>query len=132
MTTANQGQMTTQQQGSQFFWPLVDVKENEREICVHAELPGLRKEDIDINVDRGFITISGQRQQESREEKDQWKRVERSYGSFKRSFRLPEGADVDKISATCEHGVLKVVIPKNMQQTPQQRKITVVRAWVRW
>lgn len=120
------GQLTTRPEGQATWWPSVDVKETKDKILVHAELPGLRKEDININVDNGMLQISGERKAEKKEENERWHRVERSYGSFYRSFRLPEEAVADKITARCDNGVLTVEVPKTARpERPQAKRITV-------
>jgi HSP20 family protein len=107
------------------FWPLVDVKESDKAITMHAELPGMRKEDINIHVEGNMLHISGQRSQEKKQENENWRRVERSYGSFRRSFRLPEGVKEDNIKAMCKDGVLEVVVPKPATPKAVPKKVTV-------
>jgi len=81
----------------------------------------MRKEDIDIRLhDNRVLSISGERRAERTEQGERWHRTERSYGSFHRAFRLPENADLDKISAACEHGVLTVTVPK--KPTPPEKE----------
>lgn len=118
-------QQQPQQQQRAWFWPAVDVKESDTAITVHAELPGLRKEDVDISVDNGIITISGQRQQEQKQENDRWHRVERQYGQFKRSFRLPEGTKEEEITASVQDGLLRVNIPKHDAAMKRSRKVSI-------
>ena len=107
------------------WFPVVDIKENDGAIMVHAELPGLKKEDINISVDKGVLNISGKREFEKKEENDKWHRVERSYGSFHRSFRLPENVKESDIAAVCNDGVLTVTIPKDKKPEPSVRRITI-------
>jgi HSP20 family protein len=109
---ASSGALVASRERPQLFWPLVDVKDSDSAITVHAELPGLRKEDINIHVENNTLHISGERSQEKKEENERWHRVERSFGSFRRSFRLPEGVKEDEIKASCKDGVLEVVVPK--------------------
>eukprot|EP00698_Gefionella_okellyi_P023863 TRINITY_DN826_c0_g2_i1.p1 TRINITY_DN826_c0_g2~~TRINITY_DN826_c0_g2_i1.p1 ORF type:complete len:199 (+),score=24.28 TRINITY_DN826_c0_g2_i1:89-598(+) len=109
-----------------FFWPSVDVKENENALTVHAELPGMKKEDININLDNNVLTISGQRSQEKVEDNERVHRVERSYGSFKRSFALPKNLKEDQIKASYNDGVLSVEIPKAAPRAkPEAKRIAV-------
>ena len=92
------------------FWaPQIEVTENDGQLKVRADLPGLKKEDIDIELRDDSIIISGERKQESKEEREGYFRSERSYGSFYRSIPLPEGADRDKATASFENGVLDYV-----------------------
>ncbi len=93
------------------FWaPEIEVTENDGQLKVRADLPGLKKEDIDIELRDDSIIISGERKQESKEEREGYFRSERSYGSFYRSIPLPEGADRDKATASFENGVLEVAV----------------------
>lgn len=107
------------------FWPSVDIKENDNAITVNAELPGMKKEDINISVENGVLTISGERSQEKKEESEKYHRVERSYGSFRRSFALPENVKEADIKASYSDGVLKVDVPKSPVTKPESKKITV-------
>lgn len=107
------------------WFPVVDIKETDNAVVLHAELPGLRKEDINIHVDKGVLHVSGKREFEKKEENEKWHRVERSYGSFHRSFRLPENVKESDIAANCENGVLTVTVPKEKKQEPAVRRIAV-------
>jgi HSP20 family protein len=103
--------------------PAVDIKEETDRFVIHADLPGVDPKDIDITMEGGMLTIKGERQSESREETDGYKRVERVAGTFYRRFSLPDTADADRIGAKGKNGVLEVIIPK--QEKVQPRKITV-------
>jgi HSP20 family protein len=112
--------------GATGWQPSVDVREDPKELRLGVELPGIRPEDIEITVENGVLTIRGEKRDERREEDEQEGRyhlIERSYGSFMRSFQLPQGLDEDSISADFEHGVLQVRIPK--AALPQPRKIQI-------
>eukprot|EP00884_Botryococcus_braunii_P001136 jgi/Botrbrau1/11022/Bobra.101_1s0020.1 len=90
-----------------------DVKETETAFELHVDAPGLTKEDVKVALDKdGVLTISGERQTVSEESKDNFKRVERVFGTFTRRFQVPEGVEKDKISAKVENGVLRVELPK--------------------
>lgn len=93
--------------------PLVDISEDDKEYVVKAEIPEMKKEDIKINVHDDVLTVSGERKYEKEEKGKKYHRVERAYGSFMRSFALPENADGSKISADYKDGVLKVHLPKS-------------------
>ena len=95
--------------------PLVDISEDDKEYIVKAEIPEMKKEDIKINVHDDVLTVSGERKYEKEEKGKKYHRVERAYGSFMRSFALPENADGSKISAEYKDGVLKVHLPKSEQ-----------------
>ncbi len=103
--------------------PAVDIKEDSGCFTITADLPGVAPKDIEIHAENGMLTISGDRESEKKEEKQGYKRIERSYGSFFRRFTLPDTADTDKISAKGENGVLTVTIPKRVEIQP--RKISV-------
>jgi HSP20 family protein len=104
--------------------PSVDVSETETEILFTAELPGFEKDGIDISVNDGRLSISGERQfTEEKEAKHH--RVERWYGKFYRSFLLPKSADAEKISANLKNGVLTVTLPKKEEAKPRQIPVSV-------
>ena len=92
--------------------PSVDITERDGTLLVSAEIPGLKKEDVDVDISNGVLTLSGKREFEHDETKDNVHRIERSYGSFRRSFTLPSDADASKASAEFTDGVLRVSIPK--------------------
>jgi HSP20 family protein len=93
--------------------PAVDITEDNKEWLIKADLPEVKKEDVKVTVENGVLSITGERKFEKEEKGRQYRRVERSYGSFFRSFTLPDGADGDKVSAEFKDGVLKVRLPKN-------------------
>lgn len=110
------------------FWaPQIDVFERGQELVVHADLPGLRQEDVKINVDQGVLTISGQRseEQERKDERGSVYHRERNFGSFQRSIALPEGTDSDQIRASFENGVLEVTAPLPPQAQKRGREIPI-------
>lgn len=103
--------------------PAVDIKEESDRFVLHADIPGVKPEEIDINMEDGVLTIKGEKESETKSEKDGYKRVERSCGSFYRRFSLPDTADAEAIVAKSKHGVLEVVIPKRESVKP--KKISV-------
>lgn len=92
--------------------PLVDIFEDDESIVLRAELPGVKKEDIILDVSNGVLTLSGKKQFRHEEQCENYHMMERQYGTFRRSFSLPDIVDVDKIDAKYERGVLEVVLPK--------------------
>jgi len=94
------------------FSPSVDIEEKEKEFRIIAELPGLSKEEITINIKDNLLSISGEKKQEKKTEDENYHRTERIFGSFQRTFRLPEYADQDNIAAEYKNGILNVSIPK--------------------
>jgi len=105
--------------------PLADITEDDREYVIKAELPELRKEDVKVTVENGVLTMSGERKFEKEEKKKKYHRVERGYGSFVRTFALPEDADADKIKAEFKHGVLEIHLPKNEKAKPKHIEVHV-------
>lgn len=105
------------------FSPAVDVVEKDGAYLLKAEVPGLAPEDIDLQVESNVLSLRGERKYENEEERGGYRRLERSYGSFTRSFVLPEGTNVDAIEAKVEHGILTVTIPK--VQAAVARKVEV-------
>jgi len=103
--------------------PAVDVKETDTAFVIAADIPGVDPKDIDVHMENGLLTIKGQRESEKKEEREGYKRIERSYGSFYRRFSLPDTANADKINAKSKNGVLEVTIPKHDKVQP--RKIAV-------
>ena len=102
--------------------PSVDVIEREDDYLLKADLPGVDRKDIEIVFEEGALTLKGERSDNAESDHDGYKRVERSYGAFHRSFRMPENIDADNITAKSEHGVLEVRVPK---QEKAQKKIEV-------
>jgi len=103
--------------------PSVDISENEKEFTLLADIPGVNPDEIDISMEKGVLTIKGERSSENVEEGENFRRVERQSGQFYRRFTLPDSADAEKIEAKSEHGVLKITIPK--QEVAVSRKIEV-------
>ncbi len=99
--------------------PLVDVFEDEKEYVIKAELPEIKKEDVQVRIENGMLTISGDRHFEKEEKGKKYHRVERAYGSFERSFMLPDACKADEMSAKYKDGMLTLHIPKSKESTPQ-------------
>ena len=100
--------------------PRVDVKEEDKRFVILADVPGVDPKDIEVSMDKGILTIRGERKSEVREQNGKLTRVERSYGAFYRRFALPDSADAEGISATGKHGVLEISIPKKPETTPRR------------
>jgi HSP20 family protein len=103
--------------------PHIEVEQRGGDLVVRADLPGLTAEDINVSVDRGRLTISGERRQENREERKGFIRSEVGYGTFYRTIPLPEGADENRVAATFRNGVLEITIP--LSEREQGRKVQV-------
>jgi len=107
------------------WFPSVDVSETKNDLIVKAELPGIDPKDIDISLNDGYLTIKGERKQEKEEKEENYHFIERSYGSFTRSVRLPNEVQRDKISASYKNGILKVTLPKSEEAKKKEVKIKV-------
>jgi len=105
------------------FTPAVDVVEQEKAYVLRAEIPGIAPNEIDVQVENDVLTLRGERKHEDQVERDGYRRVERSYGSFSRSFVLPKGTNVDAIEARAENGVLSVSIPKVQAATARRVEV---------
>jgi HSP20 family protein len=102
------------------FTPRFDVKETKDAYVLKADLPGLKDDDVDVSLNGNTLTISGRREEEHKEEGEQYYTMERSYGSFARRFSLPEGVDGEHISADLKNGVLTVHLPKRPEAQPKK------------
>eukprot|EP01120_Amphizonella_sp_Union-15-10_P006803 TRINITY_DN2237_c0_g1_i3.p1 TRINITY_DN2237_c0_g1~~TRINITY_DN2237_c0_g1_i3.p1 ORF type:complete len:143 (-),score=24.01 TRINITY_DN2237_c0_g1_i3:22-450(-) len=101
----------------------VDVSEDDKAIYIHAELPGVKKEDIKIDVHDGYLKISGEKTHQHKKEGVKYYRLERSYGKFERSFQLPENVKGDNVQAAFKDGILDVTIPKPEPKKPSSIQI---------
>ncbi|WP_234571500.1 Hsp20/alpha crystallin family protein [Rhodohalobacter sp. 614A] len=105
------------------FAPSIDISETDKQYLIDVELPGISKEDIDLNIENNTLTISGERKFEKKEDGKQYHRVESHYGSFSRSFTLPDNVKTDSINATYNNGILNITVDKSEQQMKKQIKI---------
>jgi HSP20 family protein len=105
--------------------PSVDIVKEGDDIVVKAELPGIKKEDIDVSLTKDTITISGEKKKEEKIEKKDYYSLERSYGSFKRSFSLPAEVQTEKASAKFKDGVLEIRIPKTEEAKKKEKKVVI-------
>jgi HSP20 family protein len=106
----------------------LDIRENDKEIVFEAELPGIDEKDVQVSVRDGVLSLKGEKKSERDEKKDTYHLVERSYGSFERSFTLPDSADQDKIAANFNKGVLRIVVPKRAEAVKAEKKIPIGKA----
>ena len=105
--------------------PSVDVTEDKDNVVIKAEMPGLNKDDVKISVQDNVLTLKGEKKQESEEKESDYHRVERSYGSFCRSFQLPTTVKTDKIKANYKDGVLSITLPKTEEVKPKEIPISI-------
>jgi HSP20 family protein len=103
--------------------PSVDIYETENAIIMNAEVPGIDEKDIDIKIEDNTLTVSGERKFEKETKEENYHRIERSYGSFYRSFTIPRNVDQDKIKAEHDNGVLKITLPKKLESKPKTVKV---------
>jgi HSP20 family protein len=106
--------------------PLVDISEDEKEYVIKAELPEVRKEDVKVTAEKGILTIMGERKFEKEDNGKRYHRVERAYGSFGRTFSLPDDASPTKVSAEFKDGMLTVHLTKDEKAKPQHVEVKVV------
>jgi HSP20 family protein len=107
------------------FNPAVDVYEDEHNVSLKIEVPGIEEKDLDISVENNTLTVHGERKFEKEEKEENFRRVERQYGSFTRSFTLPQTVDSENVSANYDKGVLKISLPKKAEAKPKQIKVNV-------
>jgi len=105
--------------------PKVDIFEEGDNFVVKAEIPGMKKEEIEVNLTDDMVTISGEKKKEEKVEKKDYYRFERSFGSFSRSFRLPKDVQSDKAKATFKDGVLELKVPKTEEAKKKEKKVPI-------
>jgi HSP20 family protein len=107
------------------FAPPVDIYEDEHNITLKMEVPGIEEKDIDVRIEGNTLTVHGERKLEKDEKEENYRRIERQYGSFTRSFTLPSSVDPGQVSAHYDKGVLKINLAKKAEAKPQQIKVSV-------
>jgi HSP20 family protein len=107
------------------FAPPVDVYEDEHNVTLKIEVPGIDEKDIDVRIENNTLTVHGERKFEKEEKEENYRRVERQYGSFTRSFTLPTSVDPENVQANYEKGVLKIKLAKKAEAKPKQIKVNV-------
>ena len=107
------------------FAPPVDVYEDEHNITLKIEVPGIDEKDIDVRLENNTLTVHGERKFEKEEKEENYRRVERQYGSFTRTFTLPNTVDAENVTANYDKGVLKVQLAKKSEAKPKQIKVNV-------
>lgn len=109
------------------FFPSMDVSENEKEVTVTAEIPGMDEKDIQVTYHKGVLAISGEKRDDRQEKASRYHRIERTYGSFRREVSLPCEVEEDKITATFKKGVITVVLPKSARPEVLGKRISVTK-----
>ena len=107
------------------FAPAVDVYEDEHNVTLKIEVPGIDEKDIDVRIENNTLAVHGERKFEKEEKEENFRRVERQYGSFTRSFTLPSTVDPEQVTATYDKGVLKIKLAKKAEAKPKQIKVNV-------
>src|SRR6201998_1936194 len=107
------------------FAPPVDVYEDEHNVVLKVEVPGIDEKDIDVRVENNVLTVHGERKVEKEEKEENFRRIERQYGSFTRTFTLPSTVDTENVQANYDKGVLKINLPKKAEAKPKQIKVNV-------
>src|SRR5688500_2139446 len=105
------------------WMPRVDIKEEDDRFVIFADIPGVDPKDIEIHMDKGILSIRGERSSEAREDNQRFSRVERTHGVFYRRFALPDSANPEGIGATGRHGVLEITIPMKPETTPRRIQV---------
>jgi len=118
-----EGEQETLAMGS--FIPPVDVYEDTQQLILKLEVPGIKQEDLDVRVENQTLTVKGERRFESNEKEENFHRIERRYGSFARSFTLPQTVDTAAVKASYEHGVLTISLAKKEAAKPKQVKVEI-------
>ena len=120
---AGAGREESLEQGS--FIPAVDVYEDEHNITLKLEVPGIDQKDLDIRIENNTLTVRGERKLEKEEKQENFHRIERRYGTFVRTFQLPNTVDSEKVNANYENGVLKITLAKKAEAKPKQIQVNV-------
>ncbi|GAB7027114.1 Hsp20/alpha crystallin family protein [Geotalea toluenoxydans] len=105
--------------------PPVDIYENAEAVVIKAEVPDMDQQDIEVRIENNILTLRGERKQNTDVKRENYHRVERYYGTFQRSFTLPQSIDQDKIRASCDRGVLTIILPKTEEIKSKQIKVEV-------
>lgn len=105
--------------------PPVDIYEDEHSVVIKAEVPDVEQKDIDVRIENNTLTLRGERKHSAGVKKENYYRVERFFGHFQRSFSLPHSIDQDNIQASCEKGILTIILPKLAESTPKQISVEV-------
>lgn len=121
--TRQQGEGSALTMGS--FVPAVDIYEDENKVSLKLEVPGVRQEELDVQVENNTLTVRGERKLDREEKEENFHRIERRYGSFSRSFTLPSTVDTASIKAGYDHGVLRIDLAKKAETKPRQIKVSV-------
>lgn len=123
--SASRAESSQEMLGMADWAPSVDISETDTAYLIKGEIPGVKKEDVKVTVQDGMLTIQGERKMEKEEKGKKFHRVERSYGSFVRSFRVPDDADENKVKAEFKDGMINVTLAKSAKAKPQAINVAV-------
>ena len=107
------------------FEPCLDIRENDKEYIIEAEIPGMDKKDVDLVINNGVLTIRGEKKSETKDKNDNYNRIERSFGRFSRDIPLPDEVQHDKINAKFKNGLLKIKLPKKPETQRSVKRIDI-------
>lgn len=107
------------------FIPPVDIYEDGQKLSIRMEIPGVKIEDIDVRVENNTLTVRGERRFTTEDKEENFHRIERRYGSFTRTFNLPQTFETENVAASCEDGILTIELPKKAEAKPKQIKVAV-------
>lgn len=107
------------------FYPPVDIYEDAEGVTITAEVPGIEPKDVDLRIENNVLTLRGERKLEREDKRDNYRRIERAYGTFSRSFTLPPTVDSDKVKAEAKNGLLVIHLPKREETKPRTIKVNV-------
>ena len=122
---SQEGTKDTEALSTTAFAPAVDVYEDEHSVTLKIEVPGIDEKDIDVRVENNLLTVHGERKFEKEEKEENYRRVERQYGSFTRSFTLPNTVNTESVQANYDKGILKIQLAKKAEAKPKQIKVNV-------
>lgn len=118
--SATQGESIFSETGNMLRFPVVDIQEQQDKYVVHAEIPGMKKDEIDVEYRDGYLTVRGEKKFEQEEQEKDFHRIERSYGSFHRTFEIPEEISEEAIKGKYKNGVLEITLP---MKNPEKRRV---------
>lgn len=118
-------ELGTESLGMGNFVPAVDIYEDQHKLQLKLEVPGIKQDDLDIRVENQTLTVKGERRFDSEEKEENFHRIERRYGSFVRTFTLPQTVDTEQVKADYENGVLAITLPKKAEAKPKQIKVGI-------
>jgi HSP20 family protein len=124
-TSRNGSDVSSESLATGSFLPAVDIYEDAQKVVVKLEVPGIKQDDLDVRVENNTLTVKGERKFEDEEKEENFHRIERRYGSFVRSFTVPQTIDTDSVAASYDAGVLAITLTKKAEAKPKQVKVAI-------